>query len=403
MPQNKPKFSLKDQLFNKQKVAYLASCMKNAYPQFNEQQFTTQILQQFPTLELKQRINCIRIQLEKHLPNKFEDALTIILNALPVELNPQKTDNDFGDFIFAPLSDFVAKNGLESQYLNLSFNALAEITKRFSCEDSIRYFINAHPQESWIFMQQMAQSDNYHQRRLASEGSRPKLPWCIGIHTDYQQAISLLDKLYNDKTRYVVRSVANHLNDIAKIDANLVIKTLKKWKKEECKKEEGEEEEWKKEEGEKEGANSKDKQKNKKEFDFLMQHALRTLLKQGNNAALKLLGFNTNPDITINNFTIKNQQIYLNNYLDFSFNITANTNEKLMLDYKIIYPIRNNRKSEKVFKIKKINTQKKTVTPIQKKHLFKIMRTKKLYPGKYKIQLQINGKIFAQNHFQLLP
>ncbi len=369
------KFSLKDQLFNKQKVSYLASRIKNVYPQFEEQQFNAQILQQFPALELKQRISCIRIQLEKQLPNKFESALTIILNALPAELDPGKTDNDFGDFIFAPLSDFVAKNGLESQYLNLSFNALAEITKRFSCEDSIRYFINAHPQESWIFMQQMAQSDNYHQRRLASEGLRPKLPWCIGINIDYQKPLILLDRLYDDDTRYVVRSVANHLNDIAKIDAALVIQTLKKWQI----------------------ANKQ----NKKEWDFLSKHALRTLVKKGNKPALELLGFDSNPKITVHNFNLKKTTLCLDNYLDFSFTINAQKDEKLVIDYKIIYPTNNQKVSEKVFKIKQLNIKQNTSIAVHKKHLFRLMTTKKLYAGKHQIHLKINGNIFEKAYFIL--
>ncbi|SFV85707.1 DNA alkylation repair enzyme [hydrothermal vent metagenome] len=369
------KFSLKDQLFNQQKVGYLASRIKNVYPQFEEQQFNAQILQQFPALELKQRISCIRMQLEKQLPNKFESALTVILNALPAELDPSKTDDDFGDFIFAPLSDFVAKNGLQKQYLSLSFKALAEITKRFSCEDSIRYFINAYPEESWVFMQQMSQSDNYHQRRLASEGLRPKLPWCIGINIDYQKPLILLSQLHNDDTRYVVRSVANHLNDIAKIDASLVIQTLKKWQIE--------------------------NKQSKKEWDFLSKHALRTLVKKGNKSALKLLGFNANPKITVPNFNLKKSTLCLGDYLDFSFVIDAQKEENLMIDYKIIYPTTHQRVSEKVFKIKQLSIKQNTCITVHKKHLFRLMSTKKLHAGKYQIHLQINGNIFGKAYFIL--
>jgi 3-methyladenine DNA glycosylase AlkC len=74
-------------------------------------------------------------------------------------------------------------------------------------------------------------SENYHHRRLASEGSRVKLPWAIKINLDYSKTIEILDNLYFDKSRYVTRSVANHLNDISKLNTNLVIETLIKWKK----------------------------------------------------------------------------------------------------------------------------------------------------------------------------
>lgn len=371
------KFLLKDKLFNKAKVTYLATLIKNIQPTFDDKNFIKDILIKFPILELKARIFCISEQLKKYLPNDFRLALSIILQALPKELDRSKTDNDFGDFILVALSVFVAKNGLQDKYLNLSFNALAEMTKRFSVEDSIRYFINQYPNQSFAFMQKMANSNHYHQRRLASEGLRPKLPWCIAIDFDYKKSITILDNLYDDDTRFVLRSVANHLNDIAKIDANLVVQTLQKWQQE-------------------------GRQKNKKEMQFLKKHALRTLIKKGNQDALKLLGFNAKPNISIANFKLKNSHINLGEYLQFDFDIHASSDEKLMIDYLIIYPTKNARISQKVFKIRQIIVKTNHLINLQKKHLFKLMSTKKLYTGTHKIHLQINGQIFAKSEFKLM-
>ncbi|SHE19373.1 DNA alkylation repair enzyme [Bathymodiolus brooksi thiotrophic gill symbiont] len=371
------KFSLRDELFNPKKVTYLAALIKSVYADFKDTEFTQKIIVQFPKLALKQRIICIRQHLEIYLPKDYPSALKIIISALPCELDPTKIDQDFGDFIFAPLSDFVAKNGLQNQSINLSFNALAEITKRFSCEDAIRYFINHCPEKSFVFMQTMAHSDNYHQRRLASEGFRPKLPWCIGINFDYKKALSILDDLYFDNTRYVVRSVANHLNDIAKIDPELVIHTLTRWQME-------------------------GKQSNPKELDFLIKHTLRTLVKKGNIQALDLLGFNANPDIKITAFHIENKQINLGEYLNFSFKVSSVKEMKLMLDYKIIYSNPNARHCEKVFKIKQLSLKSNTPVLIEKKHLFKYMSTKKLYSGNHQIQLQINGRLYDKGDFTLI-
>ncbi len=370
------KFLLKDHLFNTQKVGDLATFLTAVYPQFEANKFIKEVSKSLPKLELKQRIYWIRENLEKYLPNDFEVALEIIVKSLPKELDPNRSDNDFGDFIFAPLSDFVAKNGLQDKYLTPSFDALAEITKRFSCEDAIRFFINAYPQKTFVFMQKMATSKNYHQRRLACEGLRPKLPWSININFNYQKSIKILDQLYFDNTRFVVRSVANHLNDIAKIDADFVLQTLKKWQIE-------------------------GKQKSKKEMDFLIRHALRTLIKQGNIEALTLLGYPSNIKIKIHNFNIKNRRIALGDYLRFSFIIKASKNQSLMIDYKIIYPSKTKRKSEKVFKIKQLFIKQNSSVLIQKKHLFKVMTSKKLHSGNYQILLQINGKIYAKDNFIL--
>jgi 3-methyladenine DNA glycosylase AlkC len=48
---------------------------------------------------------------------------------------------------------------------------------------------------------------------------------------DFRKTIIILDNLYTDKSRFVTRSVANHLNDIAKIDGDLVVEVLENWKK----------------------------------------------------------------------------------------------------------------------------------------------------------------------------
>lgn len=123
--------------------------------------------------------------------------------------------------------------------------------------------MNEFPEETFERIKKWSKSDHYHQRRLASEGTRPSLPWCIKIDLDYKKPLEILDSLYADKTRYVTRSVANHMNDISKKDPKLVIETLKRW-------------------------NSEGKQ-DIKEMDFIISHSLRTLVKDGNKDALKLL------------------------------------------------------------------------------------------------------------------
>ena len=142
------KFSLKDHLFNKEKVTFLAKRIKNVYPLFNEKGFITDTVTLFPTLELKQRIYHIREMLKKYLPSDFEKAVKIILASLPTENDIEKTDDDFGDFIYEPYNNFIANYGCTKEQLSFSLNAIHETTRRFSAEDAIRYFINAFPKET---------------------------------------------------------------------------------------------------------------------------------------------------------------------------------------------------------------------------------------------------------------
>ena len=224
------KFFLKDELFNPKKVHLLASELKSVYPPFQQKEFESEVVSAFVELELKARITHIAKMLKKYLSNDYETAVNIILKALPPELDPTLNDDDFGDFIYAPYGEFVMLYGCNEEYLELSLDALAEITKRFSVEFAIRDFINAFPKESLAMLKRCALSKNYHQRRLASEGLRPKLPWAKRLTIDYHEPLELLELLYGDQTRYVTRSVANHLNDIAKVDAPLVLETLKRWR-----------------------------------------------------------------------------------------------------------------------------------------------------------------------------
>ncbi len=371
----KEKFSLKDHLFNKEKVIYFSKLLKKADKNFPEKKFTKEVLENFPQLELKERIFLMRQKLEEFLPQKFEKSAEIILKALPPEFDSKKTDDDFGDFILAPFQYFVAKNGNNKKDLKLSLKTLSEITKRFTTEDGIRYFINSYPKETFSFLQKMSKSKNYHQRRLSSEGLRPNLPWCISINFSYKKGAEILDNLYFDKTRYVVRSVANHLNDISKIDSDFVIEKLIFWQKE--------------------------NKQNEDEFRYLKTHSLRTLLKDGNDSALNFLGYKKNIKIKNFKFFLKKKKIFLGENLDFQISFENFEKENILLNYKIYFLKKNRNLISKTFRIKKFSSEKNKKYIFDKKHSFAEISTKKYYSGKHKIEIILNGKILASENFDL--
>jgi 3-methyladenine DNA glycosylase AlkC len=55
-------------------------------------------------------------------------------------------------------------------------------------------------------------------------------PWASSLTLPYCVGIPLLDRLFADPTRYVTRSVANHVNDISKKDPHLALDTLDRWR-----------------------------------------------------------------------------------------------------------------------------------------------------------------------------
>lgn len=299
------------------------------------------------------------------------------VKALPEPCDPGLSDNDFGDFIYTPYTDFVAQYGCTKAHLDFSLHALREMTTRFSAEDAIRYFINTFPEETLKALLIWSKDDHYHVRRLASEGTRPKLPWSQKIVIPVTAPLPILDNLFHDKTRLVTRSVANHLNDISKTDPDLCVDTLLGWRK-------------------------SGKQKSA-EMDYLVRHALRTLVKQGNSRALQLLGFSHAPRVRVSNFAVPTE-IKMDSALTFSFDLKAHEDANMVIDYIFYFQNKTGKlNSKKVFKLKKVSLKKGEMVTVLKQHpLRQFMTTRTLYAGFHAIALQINGKVFAEKSFLLI-
>ena len=372
------KFSLKDHLFNQPKVAQLAKDLARVYPAFREKAFVDEVATAFPVLELKQRIAHIRTCLHTHLPPTYQEAVKVLLNALPAPLDESRSDKDFGDFIYAPFSDYVAHYGCTRQELAFSLAALREITKRFSAEDAIRYFINAFPEETLATLLTWTQDPNYHVRRLCSEGSRPMLPWSQKLSWPPETALPILDRLFADPARYVTRSVANHLNDLAKRMPDLVLNRLNIWS----------------EMGKQDAA----------EMAFLQKHALRTLVKTGHPAALTLLGFGDHQDISVTEVN-HDASVQMGNALSFGFEVSANSPKTISIDYVMHFQNKQgNLAGKKVYKLRVAHLTTNRPLIVEKKHLLRRnMTTRPLFPGTHKVEIQVNGAILAHFFFELLP
>ncbi len=359
-------FSLKDQLFNRDKVEYLAKLFAKQNAGFAQRKFVNSVMKQLQDLELKQRITWIAENLEAHLPGPFPEAVTQILNALPEPLDENKTDDDFGDFIIAPLGEFVVRQGMEQCHFELALHTLKEITKRFSMEDAMRAFIRKYPRETMAKLMEWTQDSNYHVRRLVSESTRPSLPWSGRIPLAIDATLPLLDALHADQTRYVTRSIANHLNDIAKKNAELVVKTLKRWQEE--------------------------ARQDQEELMWMTRHALRTLIKQGHAPSLNLLGYHHRPKISTSEVRIAKRQLSPGETLEFTLDITALRQESLVIDYVIDFPKAGGKRTKKVFKAAKLRLAKGETRTVRKKHkLLAQATTFRLYAGEHGLTVQING------------
>ena len=366
------KVLLKDQLFTPERINSLAQDIKKAYPVFDSRGFTKTVLGKFPELELKARIAWMSETLREYLPEDYDQAIKILLDSLP----PLGGD-DFGAFTYAAHSDFVAKYGCNERDLKVSLVALKEMTKHFSAEDAIRYFINAFPEQTFAEILKWSKDSDYRVRRLASEGTRPILPWSPRITTPPEAAIPILDNLLSDDYRFVTRSVANHLNDISRTNPELVLATLGRWR-------------------------DSGKQ-NPKEMDYIINQSLRTLIKNGHLATFAFLNVSTDAKVKVSDLHIKTNPIAIGEFLEFAFTLTAEKDEQLIVDYILHFPnkagIGHNRK---VFKLKQVTPAKDQRLTLTKRQPMRQMTTRKLYPGKCKLEIQVNAKKLAEAGFDIV-
>jgi 3-methyladenine DNA glycosylase AlkC len=370
------KVLLKEILFHRNKIEQLAQEIAEVYPEFSRDGFIETVLEKFPELELKARISWMAECFRLFLPAQYEAAVEVILRALPPPNNPTLSDGDFGDFRHAPYAEYIARNGCDASCLDLSLHALSEITKRFSAEDAIRSFIDAFPDQTLETLSRWSQDSHYHLRRLVSEGTRPKLPWARKIRLSVGAAIPLLDDLFADSTRYVTRSVANHMNDISKTHPDLVLDTLDRWKQ--------------------------SGKQHDKEMDYIIRHALRTLIKQGNPRAMAYLGYTLGAHVEISQFRVP-PVVFLDEYLEFSFDITSSEDAQAVVDYTLSFPNASGEPSNaKVYKLATPFLKAGVPQSFSKRYRFRQdMTTRKIRPGLHSIALQVNGKVIEKVEFSV--
>lgn len=368
-------FSLADQIFNADSIADLAREFASVVPEFDTAVFEAEVLSGFTDREFMARIDWIADCLERRLASDFPSMADQLEAAMVAPLDPKKRDGDFGRFIHTIPGVMAVRHGLE-EHRDRALDLLYEATKRFSMEFYIRPFINRWPEETLSRLAEWAKDENYHVRRLVSEGTRPKLPWAKKIDIGTDIPLPLLDMLHADNARFVTRSVANHLNDIAKVDPDAVVKRLSDW--------------------------AKQGRQTPKELAWMTRHALRTLVKQGHPEALALLGFRADAPVSLNDFSMKSQQIQAGEAIEFEFSLSATDRNPVIVDYLIYFQRKDGSQSPKVFKLKQAVLAAGKSQTFMKVHKLKANATTfRLYEGTHRLAIQVNGRVLGEVAFEL--
>jgi 3-methyladenine DNA glycosylase AlkC len=241
-----------------------------------------------------------------------------------------------------------------------------------SAEFAIRPFIERYPERTMAQMLEWAGHESPEVRRLSSEGCRPRLPWGIRLHdlvADPSPILPILERLKNDESESVRKSVANNLNDISKENPDVVLDLLRRWQTEAT-----------------------------EEIHWITGHALRTLVKQGHPQALALLGYGSADDIAVHNLAVEPRSIQVGDKVTLFFDIESLADEplNLMIDYVVYHMRANGTLSPKVFKLTKRTIQPGEVLHIERKHSFAPVTTRKYYPGEQALEPKINGALFGR-------
>lgn len=363
-------------VFNKDNIGDLANNIAKIWSDFQINGFLEFILPNLPALSFIQRSNLIRDALVEFLPKEFEKSAQILVKALKEE-QPNYGVTDWHAFIIMPQCAYISLCGKE--HFDISMNALYEMTKRFSAEGDLRTFLNIDFAATMKLLHKWCNDPSPHVKRLVSEGTRPRLPLGGRIKTFQENPkplIELLDKLKNDESLYVRRSVANNINDIAKDNPDIAIETLKKWHKDAS-----------------------------PELIWVIRHASRSLIKNGHPEIIKMLGCDLEPQIKLSELKFDKKQIKIGDKITFAFTLEsrANKEQSLIIDFIVHYQKTRGRIMSKVFKLRNVKLKAGEKINISKIINIRQTSTRIIYEGIHKISIQINGKIYCDGEFLVTP
>lgn len=355
---------LKNLFFTPDSINELSDAILKFYPDFSKSGFVDALFDgSWETKELKEKMRHTAVCLHEFLPESYETALDILMKVAPY----------MKGFDALTLPEYVMLYGMDDW--DRSIPALRHFTQYSTSELAIRPFLLKDLERVIDHMSQWAEDEDPNIRRLASEGCRPRLPWASGVPQLKKKPgfiLPILEKLKNDESEDVRRSVANNLNDISKDHPELVLDICEKWY------------------GQTDNT------------DKIVKHACRGLLKAGNHRALALFGVSNSSYLEVINLKLGKAIVPIGETLLFSFDLVVKEKEdtKIRLEYCIYYRKASGQSTKKVFKIAEgIYPPGKHL--FSRKQSFEDMSTRIHYSGEHWIGIILNGTEATRASFEL--
>ena len=358
--------------FDETAVEDLAGLLAGAFRRFPRKRFVRQASTGLEDLEMMDRVRQMAAAMEMALPDDLVAACDGIVQALPsaLESDEQVTDS----YVLWPVGQYLADRchpDLAAQEVKSVLVCMEELTQRFTAEFAVRPYVEQHAAQTLAFLGKRVDHPSQHVRRWCSEGTRPRLPWgrkLKSLEADPSPSLEILEELRADPERYVQRSVANHLNDIAKVHPERVVAICRRW--------------WK------EGDPA---------TRWIVRHALRHLVKQGHPGALDVLGFGPPRGLEAS-LEVTPKDVAIGGSVELVARVAHRRREtqRLMVDFVVHYVKASGKTSPKVFKWTQTELPGGEPGTLEKRLAFRHVSIRRIHPGVHRIELQINGQVVAE-------
>lgn len=354
------------EIFDRARFAHIAREAAAVSTGFDAGIFTARASENLDALGIMQRMRQVAVSLHAALPGDFAANIKA-LEALAPRLGHS--------FVAISLAEYVTLYGLDE--FDLSMKALRFFTRFGSAEFAIRPFLLRDLNRTLVVMEGWAGDENENVRRLASEGSRPRLPWAARIPAlikDPSPVAPILERLKSDPSLYVRKSVANHLNDIGKDHPDWVLDRLEVWPLADPR------------------------------TAWIVRHALRSLIKKGDSRALAMIGAGGRPLVKVETMAMTPQELGLGERISLAARLvsTAEEPQRLVVDYAVHYVKKNGVANRKVFKLKVLDLPPGAAAELSISQTVKDFTTRKHFAGHHRVELLANGETVAESGFNLL-
>ncbi|MBM7632892.1 DNA alkylation repair protein [Geomicrobium sediminis] len=349
-------------MFNQEYLRTVGLKVQSVHQDFHIDAFAEDVQREpWTDLEMMNRIDKITETLRMHLPADYEEAVTILAEAADAK--------GASGYMFFP--HFVAKYGID--HWETSMIMLRRFTPHASSEFAVRPFIEKDPSEMVKVMKEWASSEDEHVRRLASEGSRPRLPWGKTLSRfikDPTKTTAILELLKEDPSKYVRKSVANHLNDFSKDHPNYVLKLAKSW------------------------------QGKSEQTDWIIRHGCRTLIRKSLPEAYELFGYSGQVRDGVLN--IEPPSIVIGESITMHYGFTIEQAGLMRVEYGIQFVKANGKQSEKKFLLVERTYRTGEIVERERTHSFADLSTRKHYPGTHIVTIYVNGIAVSESSINVM-